>query len=170
MKQQPLLLVLMGLPGAGKTSLARVLAPRLPAVIVDRDTVRARCCPGAPADAHSNAIANAEMAREIGQRLRRGDSVIADGRTFAADADRCRMAEMGLAAGARVRFVWLDVSLTLARQRVAQSRGTHPASDRTAKLVHEVATRFDEVEDRALQLDGSRTIEALADDVLRWLA
>ncbi|MFA5939079.1 MAG: ATP-binding protein [Sinimarinibacterium sp.] len=166
----PLLMVLIGLPGAGKTTLARVLAPRLAATIVDRDAIRARCCPGAPADARSNAIANAEMVREIGQRLRSGESVIADGRTYAADADRCRMAEMGLAAGARVRFVWLDVSLTLAKQRVAQSRGAHPASDRTARLVHEVARRFDEVEDRALHLDGSRSIAALADDVLLWLA
>lgn len=169
MKPSPLLLVLIGLPGAGKSSLARALAPRLPATIVDRDAIRARCCPGAPADARSNAVANAEMAREIGLRLRAGESVIADGRSFAADVDRCRMAELGLKAGARTRFVWLDVSLTLAKQRVALSRGTHPASDRTPRLVHEVAARFEEVEDRALHLDGSRPVAVLADDVLRWL-
>lgn len=169
MKQSPLLLVLIGLPGAGKTSLARALAPLLPAVIVDRDAIRARCCPGAAANAQTNAVANAEMAREIGQRLRAGANVIADGRSYALDIDRCRMAELALAAGARVRFIWLDVSLELAEWRVTQSRAAHPASDRTPRLVQEVAARFEDVEDRALQLDGSLPVEMLADKVLHWL-
>lgn len=79
--ERPRLVLLIGLPGAGKSTLAQALAPRLHAVVVDRDAIRAQRFPGAAVDAAITALANAAMEDEIRMRLGRGDSVIADGRT-----------------------------------------------------------------------------------------
>jgi predicted kinase len=42
-----ILVVMMGLPGSGKSALARRIAPVLPAVILDKDAVRAALFPPA---------------------------------------------------------------------------------------------------------------------------
>lgn len=165
-REQPRLILLIGLPGAGKSTLARALAPHLRAVIVDRDVIRALRFPGVPVDAAITALANAHMEEQIRVRLSGGDSVIADGRTWARAHERGRLVELARAAGAAVAQIWIDVPVAVAIERVEASRAAHPASDRDAALVRGIAARFECPGSEALHLDGRRAPAELVDAVL----
>lgn len=165
-RQQPRLILLIGLPGAGKSTLARMLAPRLQAVVVDRDAIRAQRFAEAPVDGPITALANAAMEDEIRMRLGQGDSVIADGRTWARAQERGRLVDLARSAGAVIEQIWIDVPVAVAIERVEASRAVHPASDRDAALVREVAARFEPPGSEALRLDGTRAVVELADAVV----
>lgn len=168
-RQRPRLILLIGLPGAGKSTLARLLAPHLRAVIVDRDGIRAQRFPGVPVNPRITALANAAMEDRIGARLAGGDSVIADGRTWASAPERRRLAELARDAGAMIEQIWIDVPVAVAIERVTFSCATHPASDRDAALVRQVAARFEPPGPEALHLDGTRAVAELVDAVLAQL-
>lgn len=165
-RERPRLILLIGLPGAGKSTLARALAPHLRAMIVDRDTIRAQRFPETPVDAAITAIANAEVEDQIRARLAGGDSVIADGRTWASAHERGRLVDLARAAGAAVAQIWIDVPVAVAIERVEASRAIHPAGDRDATLVRGIAARFERPGPEALHLDGRRAIADLVDAVL----
>lgn len=168
-RQRPRLILLIGLPGAGKSTLARSLAPHLHAVIVDRDAIRAQRFPGVPVHPRITALSNAAMEDRIRARLAAGDSVIADGRTWVSASERRRLAELARDAGAVIEQIWIDVPVAVAIERVTSSCATHPASDRDAALVQEVAARFEPPGPEALQLDGTRAVVELVDAVLAQL-
>lgn len=165
-RQRPRLILLIGLPGAGKSTLALALAPHLRAAIVDRDAIRAQRFPGAPVDPRITALANAVMEDRIRARLAGGDTVIVDGRTWASSHERRRLVELGRDAGAVIEQIWIDVPVAVAIERVETSRAAHPASDRDAALVREVAARFEPPGPEALQLDGRRAAAELVEAVL----
>lgn len=143
----------MGLPGAGKSTLARALARRRGYARVDRDALRARLFPGLPVTAAQKRAANAAVWREVTRLLRAGRSVVVDGMTFAGRRQRAAARALARRRRAACIEVFLDCPVRLARRRIAGARG-HPATDRTPALVTAVARRFAPVSRRALWLDA----------------
>lgn len=143
----------MGLPGAGKSRLARALCRARGWTRVDRDAIRASLFPDGDAGPAEKAAANAALWRAVGALLRRRRSVVVDGMTFARVADRTRGRRLARRCGARCVEVWVDCPLPLAQARVRASRG-HAAPDRTPCLVAEVAARFAPLARGVLRLDA----------------
>ena len=141
----PLVVALIGLPGAGKSEVARHLAHELGLRIVSRDAVRAAMFPACSYTlAEKRAAFRAVLtALEVNCALR-ASSVI-DGMTFARRADLERVRERCAGYGASVLAIWLDVPPHVARARVARdvARGGHPAGDRDAALVDSVQRDFE---------------------------
>lgn len=146
------LVVLVGLPGAGKSTLARRLCERRALALVDRDAL--------PEKRASKAAANAAVFRQAAGFLRRRRSVVVDGMTFAREAQRRRARQVARRHGARCVELYLACPRALARERVRQDRG-HPARDRTPQLVDAVARRFACVGPQAVRLDARRPIGPL---------
>jgi predicted kinase len=142
------LLVLMGLPGAGKSTLARAVCRAVGFARVDRDAFpRARFTPAAKARATARAW------REARRRLARRQHVVLDGMTFGSRAQRRQARRLARACGARCVEIWLDCPPALAQQRVRATRD-HPARDRTPALVREVAARFAPVPRQTPRIDA----------------
>jgi predicted kinase len=139
---RPLLVALAGLPGAGKSMLARRLAPALGAAIVDRDALRAASFAPGDSGAAVREAATALSQQEISIRLQRGESCIADGRTLARAADRAVLAQLACDVPADFALLWLDCPVELAIERVRR-QAMHPAPDRDEALVRAVAARFE---------------------------
>lgn len=136
-----MLIALAGLPGAGKSTLAKSLQARLHAEIVSRDTIRMAEFPDW--DDHAAKRAAFEIVRlDVGLLLRTGATVIVDGATLATRSERRELRE--LAAGLGVRFVllWLDLPPDVAAARIAADAHDAPA-DRKPGLAQAVARRFD---------------------------
>jgi len=155
-----LVVALAGLPGAGKTQLARSLAAQLQWPIVDRDRF-----PRSQYDeAGKIAVTEAAFA-EVAQHLSAGRSCIVDGMTFAAGTQRARLRELARSRGAHAMLLWLDCPLELAIARVAAQQD-HPASDRTPALVYEVAERFEDPDGSAVRLDATQSTAELHRQVI----
>ncbi|MBN8480595.1 MAG: AAA family ATPase [Xanthomonadales bacterium] len=153
----PIIVAVMGLPGAGKSVVARALEDQLRLRRVCRDAIRAAMFPQCE---HSFIEKRAAwrgvlLALEINCMLRVG-SVI-DGTTFSRRSELERVA----AIGARHRIVtiplFVDCPPAIARERVARdvAANRHGARDRTPELVNDVLARREPPPAEALRVDGA---------------
>jgi len=137
-----------GLPGTGKSTLARALAPllgRAPGALALRsDEIRKRLCGVAPetrlgADAYAEPVTArvfSELAAEATAAIAGGQCVIADA-TFLNPAHR---AQIRAAAGsAPFLGIWLTAPLDELERRVAAR--TNDASDANVAVLHKAAAR-----------------------------
>ncbi len=131
---RPIVLAIGGLPGTGKSTLARMLAPELGpapgAVVVRSDEVRKRLHgvapeqrlpPGAYTPQASAAVFD-ELARAVRIIAASGHAVIADA-TFMADAHRA------LVAGKNCLGVWLHAPIPVLEARIAARTGDASDAD-----------------------------------------
>jgi predicted kinase len=134
------LIVLAGLPGTGKSTLATRLAQALGGVVISKDVVRAALFPG-PAQDYSAAQDEVAMnavysAAEYLLARNSARPVLIDGRTFTKpgqlDAPLALAAELGVP----LRVIECVCTDDVARERIAAdvAAGTHPAGNRTPEL------------------------------------
>ncbi|HET6818644.1 MAG TPA: AAA family ATPase [Mycobacteriales bacterium] len=121
------LVVVGGLPGAGKSTMSALLAGRLPATVVSSDAVRWELAPtGGPAaygaGRYSPAVTNRvydEMMRRAADRLAHGEHVVLDA-TFATDAHRAAAREVARRHAADLTEMCVVVDDATAAQRIAE--------------------------------------------------
>jgi predicted kinase len=134
---------IVGLPGAGKSTLARRLAQDFALRRVCRDAVRAALfpeCRWSPTEKRA-AFRATLLAAEVNLAL--GFSTVLDGMTLARERERQKAAALAQAARADWVLLWLDLPAALARARIAADPQAHVAGDRTPDLVDAVAGRFE---------------------------
>lgn len=165
----PVVVALMGLPGAGKSTLARGLRDALGWTVVDRDALRAGLFPQARGTAEEKEAANRAVFAAISECLQRGQSCLVDGMSFAARVQREELRRLAHDAKARCWMLWLDCPMEIAAARVAAQTG-HPAVDRAPALVREVAARFDSAtEPGSIRLDANWPADVVLGTALKAL-
>lgn len=164
----PMVVALMGIPGSGKTTLAEILAPRVPARTVSRDAVRdAMFRPCSFTDTEKAAAFDAVL-QAIAANCVLGCSTVVDGMPFSRAGELEAVSQASEAHGGRTLPVFCRVAVEEAQRRVrAQRRDAEPmADDRDEGLVVDVARRFRSLPEGALELDGTGPVDELADLVL----
>ena len=164
-----MLIALAGLPGAGKSTLAKGLQARLHAEIVSRDTIRMAEFP--EWDDRAAKRAAFEIVRlDVSLLLRTGATVVVDGATLATRAERRELHELAASIGVPFVLLWLDLPPEVAAERIAHDRHEAPA-DRTPCLAHAVAGRFEPPlgEDGVVTLDARASASALLEAALAAL-
>jgi predicted kinase len=152
-----------GLPGTGKSSLARALVKRLNAAILDKDRVRSALFPGLLTDytAEQDQLCIRAMlaaARYLTDH-RRAAYIFFDGRTFSTRAQIEEVLEAAVAAGARWRILHLTSADAVAEQRLAQNDPSHPARNRDPELYRTIKQRFEPILQPKLEVDTTAGIE-----------
>jgi predicted kinase len=142
--EAPIVLAIGGLPGTGKSTLARALAPELGrapgALILRSDEIRKRQHGVAPEDrlpqtaysAAASATVFAALADMVRDTAVGGHAVIADA-TFIDPHDRARVAEAAHAANVRFLGLWLEAPLPMLEARITARRDD--ASDATVAVL-----------------------------------
>ncbi len=138
----PLVVALIGLPGAGKSVIADALTQRLGLHRICRDRIRAAMFPRcAFTPAEKQAAQRAVLtALEVNCALGR-DSVL-DGMTFSRRTELQAIDAVLAPYAVRCLPIHVDCPPELARQRIMAAAG-HPALDRTPELVDQVLRRFE---------------------------
>lgn len=137
-----MLVVVCGLPGVGKTTVAGMVAERLGTDRLRTDVVREELFPDPTyTDEERHAVYEAlfDRARE---RLEDDEDVVLDG-TFAAAALRERTRELAAAAGVEHRLLRVTCDESVVRERMAER--TDDASDADFEVYRTFAAEFDPI-------------------------
>lgn len=149
---------LIGLPGAGKSVVARALADQLGLRRVCRDTIRHAMFPSCSYTfAEKRASFRAMLlALEINCLL--GESTVIDGVTFSRRADLVRVDTTIRRYGFTPVPIYLDCPPAVAHDRIAREveHNQHLARDRSPDLVYEVQARFDTPPPNALVINANQ--------------
>src|ERR1700733_8447219 len=139
-----MIVIMAGLPGTGKTTLARALAQRLPGAVLDKDSIRAALFQTAhveyslPQDDFCQEIMLQTAAYLLAKDAKL--HVLLDGRTFSRQYQRERVIEFCPQVGAAWAILECVCAERTALQRLtdAVAEGTHPAKNRTPELYRRI--------------------------------
>jgi len=157
-----MLILMAGLPGTGKSTLARALAADLGGTILSKDEIRAALF--APRDveysSEQDEFCMRVMLKVAGYLFRKHPDrkVFLDGRTFSRRYQLDRATGYAQAISQPWRVLECVSSDELAKQRLERDR-THLAANRDFNLYLQVKARFEEITLPKTIIDTSQTLE-----------
>jgi len=180
---EPMLLVIMGLPASGKTTLARALAGRLGLVHLSSDVVRKQLAGMRPTEHRLDGFERGLYGRSMSRRtyamlrkqaarwLRGGRSLVLDA-TYSQPAERAAVRQLARRSGARLVVVVCRADEALLQARLAdRMQDSHSVSDARPELWPALKAAFVEPTElsEALSIDTTQPLELAIDQVLRAL-
>jgi len=165
----PPLVVVSGLPGAGKSFFCRKLADRLPCLILASDTLRKVLFPSPQYSEAENRRLFSACHVLIEELLRSGIPIIFDA-TNLLERHREFLYRAADRAGARLILVWVQAPTELVKQRLlARERAAAPEYDSEAgwEVYQRMKTRRQRIYRNHLVVDTSRDISPVIDKIVR---
>jgi adenylylsulfate kinase len=157
-----MLVLMAGLPGAGKSTLSRALAAELDGTVIDKDTVRAALFtpPDIEYSTEQDDFCMAVMLKVAGYLLRKDPAriVFLDGRTFSRNYQLKRATGFADAITQPWRILECICSESSARNRLSND-SRHPAGNRNFDLYQRVKSRFEEITFPKTVIDTDQPIE-----------
>jgi len=168
-----LLIAMAGLPGSGKSTLAHRLGELVPAVVLDKDTIRAALFPVSEIDYSSRQddFCFAIMLQSASYLMDKGRTVILDGRTFTQKYQVDRLLRFSRAAGAMIEMIECVCPEEAAHQRLSRDDafGLHIAANRDFGLYQKLKTQAVPIQVPHLQVDTTCSLEECATACLDYL-
>jgi predicted kinase len=170
-----MIVIMAGLPGTGKSTLARALAQGLPGAVLDKDVIRAALFePGLV----EYSLAQDDFCQEImlqtaGYLLAKHAElhVLLDGRTFSRRYQRERVIEFCEKVGTAWAVLECVCAEQAALRRLAEAvaRKIHPATNRTPELYRQIQKAWEPIDPPKLVIDTDTNLESCVDQALRYL-
>jgi predicted kinase len=162
-----------GLPGTGKSTLARALAEPLDAAILDKDRVRAALFPAPLTDYSSQQdqlcmSAILAAAAYLTER-RRVPFIFFDGRTFSTHARRDEVIQAAGGAGAPWRILHITCADAVAEARLTAVDPAHPAQNRDLVLYRTIQQHFEPIRLPKLEVDTTLGVDKVLAAVEAYL-
>ena len=165
-----MLVVFRGLPGTGKTYLARRLLDRRPDLLVlSRDTLRTAIFTKPTFSDDEKAFVDDLIVAIAGYLLGRKSSVVVEGMALSSARRLREFAKTAAEHRTSVRIIECICSETTALSRIAGDQGSHPAADRGPELYYRIAKRYESTELPFLRVDTDRPMEQNLIAVLDYL-
>jgi predicted kinase len=170
-----LLVAMAGLPGSGKSSLARRLSRELGGIVLDKDRLRAALFPAAYLEYTTRQDDFVvELLLQTAAYLFQHHSlpaVFLDGRPFSRAYQLERVRDFALAHQLELRVIYCTCAPEIARRRLdrAVRRGTHPAGNRDFALYQRMRAEFEPLQLPHLELDTGLSFEHCVQTGLAYL-
>ena len=154
---QPFVIALIGLPGAGKSVVARALEDQLGLRRICRDAIRHAMFPKCSYSFAEKRAAFRSMLVALEVNCMLGISSVLDGATFSRRRDLLQVDAVIRRYGFTPLPIFLDCPPHVARARIADDvlNNRHLARDRTPEVVTEVLVRFEAPPPTALVIDAT---------------
>jgi predicted kinase len=165
------LVILAGLPGAGKTTMATWLRDEFGFCVASRDVIRAAMFPKCRFTAAEKDSAYEAMKASIKVMLGQGYDVVTDGMCFSSADQVEEVRQLALSVGASIDIIECACPISVAQKRVESDRRTDPTvpGDRDAGLVQVVADRFETLPLGTIRIDTSAERDAIREQVVEAL-
>jgi predicted kinase len=170
-----MIVMMAGLPGTGKSTLARALSQRLPCAVLDKDAIRAALFQPAHVE---YSLAQDDFCQEIMLQTAAylltkdaGLHVVLDGRTFSRRYQRERVIEFCRQVGTNSAALECVCSEQTALRRLAEAvaQNTHPAANRTPELYRQIRKGWEPIDRPKLVIDTDANLESCVDRALHYL-
>jgi predicted kinase len=165
--------LLAGLPGTGKSTLARAVSARLGGVVLDKDRVREALFPGTLTDytrEQDDLCVRAMLDAATYLTARdRAAFIFIDGRTFSKRDQIDEVIGAAERAGAAWRILHVTCSDVVAEARLGRKDLQNPAQNRDVALYRRVKSSFEPIAYPKLDVDTTEGVEVVVEGVIGWL-
>ena len=170
-----MIVIIAGLPGTGKSTLARALAQRLPGAVLDKDSIRASLFQPAHIEYSltQDDFCGEIMLQTAAYLLSKHTElkVLLDGRTFSRRYQRERVIEFCSQVGTSWATLECVCSETTALGRIAEAMAAnnHLAANRSPELYREIRKAWEPIDQPKLVVDTDENMESSVDRAVHYL-
>ena len=164
--QNPILIIVFGLPGTGKTTFATELAKELKIVHFNTDMIRHKLGKSGQYDTQTKSLIYKEMLRLTELELKEGNNVIVDG-TFYKKSLREQYEKLANYYAAEVKRIEMRAAEAIVLERLSEAR-RYSEADQT---VYQIITGEFEAEDKPVQVlySDKQEIGEMVEEALAYI-
>jgi predicted kinase len=150
-----MLIVITGLPGTGKTTIAEELAKEIDAIVFSTDKIRKKIFQKPVYNEEDKKIVYNQLFLETNKYLAKGKNVILDG-TFYTKSLRQRAKEVGKSLSNNVYFIYCETPEEILKKRIENRKDKYSDADYGVYL--KMKKIFEEFEDDFIKIDTSNPV------------
>ena len=163
----PQLIIIFGLPGTGKTTIASALSTRLGWVHFNTDMIRTATGKRKQYDDVTKASVYREMLSRTSDELNQQRGVILDG-TFYMEALRAPFRKLAKASGVSIAWIEMVAPEAIVRTRVSEAR---PYSEADFEVYQKIRNLYEPLTDPVLRLfSETMTLDEMLDRSIKFIS
>ena len=171
-----MIVIMAGLPGTGKSTLARALAQCLPGTVLDKDSIRRALFEPAYVEysLSQDDFCGEIMLQTAAYLLSKHSAlhVLLDGRTFSRRYQRDRVIEFSSQVGTTWATLECVCSEATALRRIAEATAAnnHFAANRGPELYRKIRVAWEPIDHAKLVINTDENLESWVDQAVQYLA